>query len=156
VIGGPPALWTAQQRLAGYREAVAGAGLDPDAVPIYDGDYRQASGVELAAKALAGPAAKRPTAILCANDLMAVGALEHCRSAGLRVPEDVSIVGFDDIPFVSLLTPRLTTVRQPAREMGYAVISLLFDLLSGNRPVEPLQLMPITVQIRESVARPST
>jgi LacI family transcriptional regulator len=156
VIGGPPALWTAQQRLAGYREAVAGAGLDPDAVPIYDGDYRQASGVELAAKALAGPAAKRPTAILCANDLMAVGALEHCRSAGLRVPEDVSIVGFDDIPFVSLLTPRLTTVRQPAREMGFAVISLLFDLLSGNRPVEPLQLMPITVQIRESVARPST
>jgi DNA-binding LacI/PurR family transcriptional regulator len=156
VIGGPPALWTAQQRLAGYREAVAAAGLDPDAVPVFDGDYRQGSGLELAAKALARPDRQRPTALLCANDLMAVGAMVHCRAAGLRVPEDVSIVGFDDLPFVSLLTPRLTTVRQPAGDMGVGAISLLFDIVAGRAPESLLQTMPVTVQVRDSVASPSS
>jgi DNA-binding LacI/PurR family transcriptional regulator len=156
VIGGPPALWTAQQRLASYREAVAAAGVDPDAVPVLGGDYRQRSGFELAARALSGPAGQRPTALLCANDLMAVGAILHCRAAGLRVPEDVSIVGFDDAPFVSLLTPALTTVRQPAGDMGVAAFSLLLDLLEGRAPEHPLQTLPVTVQVRDSLAPPSS
>jgi DNA-binding LacI/PurR family transcriptional regulator len=155
IIGGPTALWTGQQRLAGYREAIAAAGLDPDAVPVFVGDYRQPSGRELAARALSGPEDTWPTALLCANDLMAVGALEHARSIGLRVPEDLSIVGFDDLPFVSLLTPRLTTVRQPARDMGERAFTVLFDLLDGKPPAEPLELHPATVQVRDSVAPPA-
>lgn len=153
VIGGPPGLWTAQQRLAGYREAFAAAGLDPDAVPVLTGDYQQPSGSELAAKVLGGPVAERPTALLCANDLMAIGALEHCKAAGLDVPRDISIVGFDDLPFAGLLTPRLTTVRQPARHMGERAANLLFALLASDGG-ESLEPFPATLQIRGSVAPP--
>jgi len=151
VIGGPPALWTAQQRLAGYREAFAGAGLEPDEVPVYSGDYRQASGRELAARAL--QAKPRPTALICANDLMAIGAIEYCREAGLLVPEDVSIVGFDDLPFSALLTPPLTSVRQPAREMGFRAASLLFDLLQGGA-AQGTEVLQASVQVRSSVVPP--
>ena len=157
VIGGPPALWTAQQRLAGYREAVAAAGLDPDAVPVLVGDYSQASGTALAAKALDVPAGERPTALLCANDLMAIGALEHCKAAGIRVPEDLSIVGFDDLPVSVLLTPRLTTVRQPAHDMGFRAVTALFDLIENQTDESAsLGLLEATVQIRDSVAPPAS
>jgi LacI family transcriptional regulator len=155
VIAGPPGLWTAQQRLAGYREAFAGAGLDPDAIPVLVGDYQQSTGGKLAAQALAGPATKRPTALLCANDLMAIGALEYSREAGISVPEQLSVVGFDDLPFASLLTPRLTTVRQAAGDMGFQAASLLFDLLENKADTEPHGLFPVTVQIRDSVAPPA-
>ncbi len=151
VIGGPSALWTAQQRLAGYREAFAGAGLQPEAVPVYIGDYRQTSGFELAAKALA--VQPRPTALICANDLMACGAMEYCREAGLRVPEDVSIVGFDDLPFAGLLTPGLTSVRQPAHEMGFRAASELLDLLEGGE-AKDIEVLSAEVQIRSSVGPP--
>ncbi|WP_211177808.1 LacI family DNA-binding transcriptional regulator [Pseudonocardia acidicola] len=153
VIGGPSALWTAQQRLAGYREAFAAAGMDPDGVPVLVGDYRQDSGRELAAQALAGPEGERPTALLCANDLMAIGAVEYCKSVGIRVPDDVSIVGFDDLPVSALITPRLTTVRQPAHDMGYHAVMALFDILE-NKESESLGLQPTTVQLRDSVGPP--
>ncbi|MCW0216440.1 MAG: LacI family transcriptional regulator [Pseudonocardia sp.] len=153
VIGGPPALWTAQQRLAGYREAIAGAGIDPDSVPVLAGDYRQGSGAALAQQILAGPAATRPTALICANDLMAIGAIEHCKAVGLRVPQDVSVVGFDDLPLSALLTPRLTSVRQPAHDMGFRAATALFDLLE-NGESGSIGLLPATVQLRDSVAPP--
>lgn len=153
VIGGPPALWTAQQRLAGYREAFAGAGIDPDSVPVFPGDYRQSSGVAFAAEALAAPPDARPTALLCANDMMAIGAIDYCRTHGYRVPEDVSIVGFDDLPVSTLLTPRLTTVRQPARDMGARAVNALFDLLA-NKKSDAIGLLPVAVQLRDSVCPP--
>jgi len=152
VIGGPSALWTAQQRLAGYREAFAGAGIDPDSVPVFPGDYRQAAGREQAAKALA--TVPRPTALICTNDLMAIGAMEHCRDVGLRVPEDVSIVGFDDLPLSALLTPRLTTVRQPAHDMGFRAATALFDLLE-NGESGAIGELPASLQLRDSVGPPS-
>ncbi|WP_440708980.1 LacI family DNA-binding transcriptional regulator [Herbiconiux sp. YIM B11900] len=151
VIGGPAALWTAQQRLAGYREALAGAGLDPDSVPIFTGDYRQASGYELAEKALAATPA--PTALICANDLMAIGAMEYCREVGLRVPDDVSVVGFDDLPIASMLTPQLTSVRQPAREMGFRAASVLLDAFE-QMETSALEAMPTELKIRDSVVPP--
>ncbi|MBD0862933.1 LacI family DNA-binding transcriptional regulator [Gordonia sp. zg691] len=150
VIGGPPALWTAQQRLAGYREAFAGVGLDPDAVPVYHGDYQQDSGYEAAKAALiANP---RPSALICANDLMAVGAMEYCREAGLQMPDEVSIVGFDDLALSRLLTPRLTSVRQPAHDMGFRAANVLFDLIENDEP-EQLSILPTTLQIRSSVSQ---
>lgn len=155
IIGGPDALWTAEQRLSGYREAIAACGLDPDDVPVYVGDYRQQSGTELAAIALQGPPEERPTVLLCANDLMAFGVLDYCRTAGIRVPEDVSITGFDDLPITSLVTPRLTTVRQPAREMGQRAAMLLFDLLSDEPSGETYEPFPATLQIRDSVVPPA-
>lgn len=156
IIGGPPALWTSQQRLAGYREAIAAAGLEPDAVPVLEGDYHQASGAALAKRLLGrGEDSTRPTALLCANDLMAIGALEYARSSGLHVPEELSIAGFDDLPIASLLEPRLTTVRQPAREMGYRAAELLFNLIDQTGVAES-PLFPVEVQYRESVAPPKS
>lgn len=153
VIGGPPALWTAQQRLAGYREAIAGAGIDPDSVPVHAGDYRQESGRAAATQILSGPAGERPTALLCANDLMAIGAIDCLRNNGLRVPEDMSVVGFDDLPISALLTPRLTSVRQPAHDMGYRAANVLFNLLEGN-DVDTGGTLPAIVKIRDSVGPP--
>ncbi|MGX6446974.1 LacI family DNA-binding transcriptional regulator [Patulibacter sp. S7RM1-6] len=160
IVGGPPALWTSEQRLAGYREALAAAGLDPDETPHVIGDYRQESGRRLAAELLAGPAGERPTAILCANDLMALGVLEHCRAAGFRVPEDVSVAGFDDLPVAALVSPPLTTVRQPARAMGRAAATRLLELVAGGDGAGaeaaddhsgPPALLPTSLQVRESV-----
>jgi DNA-binding LacI/PurR family transcriptional regulator len=153
IIGGPPALWTAQQRLAGYREALAGAGIDPDSVTVLSGDYQQGSGRACAERLLDGPSGVRPTALLCANDLMAIGAIEYCRSVGLDVPRDVSVVGFDDLPIADLLTPRLTSVRQPAHDMGFEAATLLLDLLEGDVPASTRELAS-SVIIRESVCSP--
>ncbi|MET7899939.1 LacI family DNA-binding transcriptional regulator [Streptomyces sp. NPDC005355] len=149
ILSGPLELWTAEQRLSGYREAIAAAGLDPDTVPLLVGDYRMSSGEQLAAEILSRPAGERPTALICANDLMAIGALSYCRRAGLRVPEDVSVVGFDDLPFASLLTPGLTTVRQPAREMGVKAAKLLLGMVDGAEPASPPP-SPVSLKIRES------
>lgn len=154
VIGGPRSLWTAEQRLAGYREAFALAGRDPDQVMVLTGDYQQQSGFDLAAKALSGGVDDRPTALICANDLMAVGALEYCKQHGISVPEDLSIAGFDDLPFARLLTPRLTTASQPASDMGRAAANLLFSLIDHADNLEPIPPFPVAIQVRDSVAVP--
>jgi LacI family transcriptional regulator len=153
-IAGPSALWTAEQRLAGYREALALGGFDPDTMEVLVGDYRMESGFELAKKALNVPALTRPTALLCANDMMAIGALEYCRASGLNVPADVSVVGFDDVPMAPLLSPRLTTVRQPAREMGVHAAELLLDLIRGDAKPDSPKSFPVEVIVRESAAAP--
>ena len=119
IIGGPPRLWTSEQRLAGYREALAAAGLDPDETPMIAGDYGEASGYRIA-RELLQKEDSGITALLCANDLMAIGAMKLCRDVGLRIPKDISITGFDNIPASSLLDPALTTVAQPGRDMGQA------------------------------------
>jgi LacI family transcriptional regulator len=155
VIGGPAPLWSADQRLAGYREALAAAGQNPDEVPFFGGDYLQGSGYELAAKALEVDPDERPTALICANDLMAFGALEYCREHGISVPSDLSIVGFDDIPTASLVTPRLTTVRQPAHDLGAAAAGLLFGLIDEGEDPAPPMPFPTTLMKRESVAPPA-
>lgn len=156
IIGGPESLWTAQQRLAGYREALAKAGHNLDDTPYLAGDYSQEAGTNLASKLLQGSAVNRPTALLCANDLMAIGAIEYCKSAGIRVPEDVSIAGFDDLPFASLLTPRLTTVRQPALEMGQRAANILLELLGKSPATRRDEQFPTTLEIRDSVAEAPT
>ena len=125
IIGGPPRLWTSEQRLAGYREAIAGSGRDPDSVTFAAGDYSESSGYDIAAGLLGRDGPSRPTAIFCANDLMAIGVIRRCRELDLRVPQDVSITGFDDIPVSRILDPPLTTVSQPARDMGFAAAELL-------------------------------
>jgi LacI family transcriptional regulator len=154
VIGGPLLSWTAEQRLAGYREAFAAAGHEPDELPVFVGDYHQKSGYDLAARALARPARERPTALLCANDLMAIGAFEYCKKTKLRIPQDVSIVGFDDIPMAALVTPRLTTVNQPAFDMGYRAACMLLDIIKGEVVQKTDGFLPVSVRVRDSVASP--
>ena len=153
-IAGPTTHWTSEQRLSGYREGLAMGGIDPDEMDIQTGDYQMASGYKLAEVLLSVPESKRPTALICANDLMAIGALEYCRSNTINIPEAVSIVGFDDIPTAQLLTPRLTTVRQPAYEMGMSAAKLLIAMTQGEQPPELLEPHPVELVVRESSAGP--
>lgn len=83
---------------------------------------------------LARPAAERPTAVFCYNDVSALGALHAVRRAGLRVPDDMSIVGFDDLALAPYANPPRTTVRQPRREMGRIAMEALFMLIGGGTP----------------------
>jgi DNA-binding LacI/PurR family transcriptional regulator len=130
VIGGPSHLANARQRLRGFRQALKEAGIPlPDAY-VQTGRFDRASGIE-AALCLLRPAS-RPTAIFAANDLMAMGAMLGMRELGLRCPEDVSLVGFDNlVDIVDLLQPPLTTVQQPVYRLGVTAAELLLERISG-------------------------
>lgn len=115
-VTGPPYSAAAVDRELGVRDALAAAGIPVEefAVAHSMGDF--ASGEQAAAELLACD--PRPTALICYNDLVAAGALKAARAAGLRIPDDVSIVGFDDVPLASMLEPALTTVAQPIGDMA--------------------------------------
>ena len=135
-------------RLAGARDAVAAAGLPPDALLIEPGDYSEASGeVPMRAAMLAG---LTPDAVFAASDLMAMGALRVLRGAGLSVPGDVAVVGFDDSPVCRHTEPGPTSVHQPVEEMGLVRADLLLARLAGESP--PAQ----TVLLTHHVERGST
>jgi LacI family transcriptional regulator len=156
IVAGPPGLWTAEQRLSGYREALAAHGLDCD-VPIVHGDFRLESGYEAARTLLAGRPADRPTALIASNDLMAIGCARYCADNGITVGVEVSIAGFDDIPLAELVTPGLTTVRQPAQEIGRQAARFALARVRGDEPAgdgsERLELAT-TLIVRASVAAP--
>lgn len=148
VIAGPAEVWTADQRLAGYLDELAKEGLAP--VTVIPGDYRVPSGRQAAAAVLESGA----TAVLAANDLMAIGLIQSCLQAGVRVPDDLSVVGFDDIPPASYLAPQLTTVRQPGREIGRAAMAALLTQLEGQAP-DDRHLLPTELVVRDTLGTPS-
>jgi LacI family transcriptional regulator len=125
-------LESAQQREAGYRSALDAAGIPFDPSLVVDGGYRTASATAGAHAILDLP--ERPTAVFAANDLTALEAMRVAAERGLRVPDDLSVVGFDDIPEASSNNPQLTTVRQPLAEMGAAAVGVLLGMLRGEDP----------------------
>lgn len=155
IVGGPEALWTSEQRMAGYREALARYEIPPDDVHYFSGDHREESGSRAAAQLLSGPVQDRPTAFLCANDLMALGVYRYCRAAGIRIPDDVSVVGFDGIAVADLVQPALTTVRQPAYKMGVCAATQLFDLVERveQDDTSAVTTLPTELVLGASVAR---
>jgi LacI family transcriptional regulator len=139
-------------RLDGYQAALAGAGVLPGAELIAKGNFTSESGYAGAAALLDLP--EPPTAIFAFNDEMAVGAMRAAWERGLRVPDDLSIVGFDDLEKAQLVTPSLTTVRQPLAEMGRMAVSLLARLLERQR-VEALRVeLETKLIVRASTAPP--
>jgi LacI family transcriptional regulator len=129
-ITGPPVLTAAVDRRDGYLAAMRGARLEPPEGYVQEGDWSEWSGTRAMETLLA--LRDRPEAVFAASDNMATGALKAIRAAGLRVPEDIALVGFDDIPLASALQPPLTTVRQPIFRLGYTAASVLIDdLLHG-------------------------
>ena len=144
-LGGPRGYAENRKRLAGYRRALAAANIPYDPTLVCSGSGRVDSGV-LARNLAALPAA--PTAIFCYNDMGAIGALTALKQAGLRVPEDVSLVGFDDIPFANYVDPPLTSVHQPKDEMGRLALKMLLDLLDGKHVVNVV--MPGKLIVRAS------
>jgi LacI family transcriptional regulator len=151
ITNAPLAYTAAADRVAGYREALAGAGirLDPDLV--IEGAFDAASGYVAMTSLLA---ARNPiTAVFVASDIVAFGALRALREGGLRVPTDVSVVGFDDIPLARHFDPPLTTIRLPANALGAAAGRALVDRLAG-RPTSERTLLPTELIVRESTAVP--
>jgi DNA-binding LacI/PurR family transcriptional regulator len=122
-ITGPPTAEPARSRLAGYRDAMAEAGLEVGSELVESGDWTRDSGAAALRRLLGGTAA--PTAVICSNDLMAIGALDAAVELGLSVPERLAIVGVDDIDAASLVRPSLSTIRVPAEEIGRAAGDLL-------------------------------
>ena len=151
-ITGPPGWLATEARLRAYRAALADAGIEPDPELLVTSDFEFAPGLA-AAEALLD-LAEPPTAIFAFNDAIALGALRAAQRRGLGVPRDVSIVGFDDIKFAAMVTPALTTVRQPLGEMGHAGLSLVLRLLE-REPLETVQLALATrLVVRDSTAPP--
>jgi len=150
-VGGPE--WSAQssQRLEGARRALQAKGLSFDPAHVASGNGRYQGGQEAMAGLLQQP--NMPTAFLCYNDLAAIGAMGAARQAGLRVPGDVSIIGYDDIAQASYVVPALTTIRQRMSELGDRAAGMALTLLSGEQAVEDI-LVPVKLVERESCARP--
>ena len=152
-IIGPPTWLASRERINGFHAALAGAGIAPDRSLEIPSDFEIGGGHAAAAKLLDRP--DRPTAIFGFNDNIAIGVIRAARERGLRIPEDISLVGFDDAEEAMLVTPTLTTVRQPLQEMGRMGVSLLSRLLEGQA-VEALRVELATkLVVRESTAPPA-
>jgi LacI family transcriptional regulator len=143
-------LESAHQRERGYRAALEAAGIPFDPALVAEGGYRAASAT-MGANALLD-LADRPTAVFAANDLSALEVVRCAAERGLRVPADLSVVGFDDIPEAASHTPQLTTVRQPLEAMGAAAVEMLLRMLDDGEP-EPIR-MPAELIPRGSTAPP--
>ncbi|RMH54253.1 MAG: LacI family transcriptional regulator [Bacteroidetes bacterium] len=151
VITGPEAAFDAAERLRGYRMALEEAGMAFDPAWLIPGDYSQRAGYEAVQTLLAWP--ERPTAILASNDQMAFGALSALREAGLRVPEDVSLAGFDDVPSARYTVPSLTSARVPIRDLGARAVQCLVDHIQAETPPAPRSLvLPVDLVVRDSTA----
>lgn len=141
LIGGPADSSTGRERLRGYKDAHAQGGIPVKAELVRFGDFKQESGQTLAHELLS--LADPPTALFACNGLMTAGALEAISARGLRIPKQIAIVGFDELPLSSVFNPPLTVVRQPAYEVGkYAAELLLKRIEDGKRPATSLKLMP--------------
>lgn len=137
-----------RERQAGYEQALYDAGIAPDLRLIRNSDFTEHGGVLQAQSLLA--AGLEFDGLFVANDLMAFGAMNALKDAGRRIPEDVAVVGFDDISAAAQITPSLTTVRQPFYEMGRTAASLLLDNLTG-KPLPPMPvLLPTELVVRAS------
>jgi len=124
-VAGPEHLSVAQERLGGYRESLEASGLEADEALVVHGDFGEAGGHEALRTLLRRR--REFSAVFCCNDLAAVGALHALDEAGFRVPDDVSLVGFDDIHLAGYLRPALTTVRQPIHDLGRRAATLLLE-----------------------------
>jgi LacI family transcriptional regulator len=150
-ITGRMEMGCARDRLTGYRDALAEVGLPFDPDLVREGDFMQPTGF-LEARTLL-QLDSPPTAIFASNDLMAFGAMDAIKDSALRVGDDVSVVGFDDIPMASQVHPPLTTVRQPMAQMGENALDLLVTLIEDRTPISLRRELATELIVRESTAR---
>lgn len=146
-IAGPADMVAGRFRYEGYAAALAAAGRAVDRRLVARGDFGQASGEQAMRELLA---AGEVDAVFCANDLMAAGALRALAAAGLRVPEDVAVVGFEDAPIAQSTTPPLTTVHQSPEEMGREMAAMVLDATRAPGPPQPGRMLPTSLVVRDS------
>lgn len=148
VVTGDMASSSSRDRFDGFRATMVDAGLDVNERLVVYGEYSLQCG-ETSANALLMQRV-RPTAIFCFSDEIALGAMYALREKGFRVPDDISVIGFDNIPFAKYFAPPLTTIAQPAEAIGATCATLLLDLIDGRRPEETRLILPHELLIRES------
>jgi LacI family transcriptional regulator len=153
VIGGPAEMMCSQERIAGHEAALLKAGIPRSRTLIRHGDFYLAGGRKIAAELLG--LRERPTAIFAGSDEQARGVYDEAHARGLRIPEDLSVVGFDDVDICEWMSPRLTTVHQPIDQMAaLAIRTVLQDLPTGETPTR-IELSTNLV-VRDSTAPPGT
>jgi LacI family transcriptional regulator, galactose operon repressor len=153
LIAGPKNLLCSRARLDGYRAALDAAGLTVDEKLVRQGDFHHESGYAAGGALLDLP--EPPTAIFASSDTMALGAYEAARKRGLRVPDDLSVVGFDDLPEARWASPPLTTVRQPLTEMSMLAARTVLRLAQGEDIETPRVELATDLVIRDSTAPPA-
>jgi LacI family repressor for deo operon, udp, cdd, tsx, nupC, and nupG len=151
VITGPLVSPLSRDRLRGVKAQAKRRGADGQLL-VVQGDFSIVSGVAMAEQLLLKP--ESPTAIFCFNDGMAIGVIQAGKRLGRRIPQDLSVVGFDDIQFARYTDPPLTTVAQPMREIGEGTVRLLLEIVEGNQ-IAPVSItLPHTLMVRSSTAPP--
>ena len=152
MIGGPRDMLCTQARVDGYRAALERAGVEVERELIRYGDFLHEGGFAAAQELLSLP--ERPTAVFAGSDMQAMGVYEAARQAGLSIPCDLSVVGFDDLPLCQWVSPPLTTIRQPLEEMGRIAARTLFQQLDGEPLVSPRIELATELRVRLSTAAP--
>ncbi|TPX02486.1 LacI family transcriptional regulator [Schumannella luteola] len=150
-ITGTDDMMCSHARIDGFRSAMTSAGLEIRPDWIRFGDFHTSGGYEHGMSLLAGD--DRPTAIFAGSDLQALGVMEAVRELGLRVPDDLSLVGYDDIPLAKWVSPRLTTVRQPLRRMAEEATRLVIRMTEAPLESVPRMDLATNLVVRESTAR---
>lgn len=150
-LAGSPQITTSARRLAAMRLALAGHGIELDRAMVFDGDFSRAGGEQAAARFVEADCAA--TAVVCANDQAAIGFVRGLRALNVVVPDDVSVVGFDDIAPSAYVEPPLTTVHVPLYELGVHGMRLAFDLLAGKGRPKPYEF-PLELVVRSTTAPP--
>ena len=149
ILSGPREVSTAEDRVTGYKRALAENGLNPEQDLIHYGEFTLENGYATTQRVLS--IVPRPTALFAANNFIAIGALRALREAGLRVPEDVALVGFDDLPPALVVDPFLTVAAQPAYQMGQRATELLLARLSDQAPETHQEVvLPTELIVRRS------
>lgn len=148
VITGDIGSTSSRDRLRGFRQAMQGAGLVPDERSIVYGDYSLGAGERAARQLLLQK--PRPTAVFCFSDEIALGCMYALRHSGFDVPGDISVMGFDDIPFARYSAPSLTTIAQPTEAIGATCATVLLDLIDGTAPAQLKHILPHELRLRES------
>ena len=142
------------KRLEGYKKALQTFGLDVDKKLIQEGDLSPQSG-EIAVRYFLN-CKQSPTAIFASTDMMAIGALKEIQKSGLNVPRDISLIGFDDIPLVSLITPSLTTIHAPSYEIGVEATKLLMREIEGKNTLQQKIILDTKLIVRDSTSKLKT
>jgi LacI family transcriptional regulator len=147
-VSGPSKINPSSKRLDGYVEALKSHGIPVDARYIVQGDFHPESGFEAGKKILS--LSERPTAIFACNDLMAMGVNKAAASMGLRVPDDLALVGYDDIELASYTNPPLSTIQQPKVEMGLTALQIILDRISNRESGRQKIQLPVSLVVRSS------
>jgi LacI family transcriptional regulator len=149
LISGPTTSTAGTDRKIGFEKAIRDHGLESDEHLFVEGDFSEASGYDGMKQILAA----RPEAVFAASDAMAYGAILAIRAAGLRVPEDIAVVGYDDLPMATLANPQITTISQPIFPFGVRAVELLVDLIE-NGPTPPRQVIMETRLVVRGSCKP--